>query len=677
MMAVGMLGLLGSLAACGGGAAATTVAGQNPCHSPRPATQPHDWDIPSVFTGPGDTGLPVLQAGGPLPLDAIHAPGYSFEFFTRSFTQGGPRCSPRVPAASLRELFSTRSADVVAQLRADPAVAAALQELQTTIVEEIPELLRELIPDGRIPGLSAIVTLGSEMLFDVHAGLRTPSAPGEQAPNLDTAFQVGSVSKVLTSLGYFREVARGTLSPSDRVSSCVPGFTIRNPYSADEPTLSSLASHTSGLPREPVCGAYSWCSGAENIRMLGFQALKYAPETLSSYSNLGIGLLGHCVANVATRVPSSNRFTNQSQTSPAPPGAYDRYMVSEVLDSLNMTRSGFFGRPAGAPLPCLPDIAPSEEYPSAWADGSNDEVIEANLAHPHVLSPGLALLPVPRDMWGFGWGNAFGGLTTTPRDISRLTRFALQSGNGPMEQAEMSRVVQRWLSPAHELQDGLTSYSAGGFQQVYLNGTRVLVHGGLTAGAGAHIALVPEFGLSVSVFVALNSGSLPDSVAATSVNSLVNALRPLLSALCPHQLPDEVSNFVGRWGPGGALTIYEPDAEHDSVDGSSGCWLRASSELLGMPTPGDMIVSSAEPGQYHLRVYEMLYGEHGGDDPRWPVIWAFRYSPNRQQTDTSCYLQSAVGAEAVGYFVDQGVSGQLGLYMPDHLGATFFQHVAE
>ena len=139
-----------------------------------------------------------------------------------------------------------------------------------------------------------------------------------------------------------------------------------------------------------------------------------------------------------------------------------------------------------------------------------------------------------------------------------------------------------------------------------------------------------------------------------------------------------VDTLLGTWGPGNALKIYPPSAAaSDRDDDGDGCGLRASSQLLPFADEGDLILTTASPEYLELRVYEMLFGEHGAAEPRWPVVWAFNYRPNRARALGSCYLQSAVGAEAVGYFVDQGEGSgpdsPLGLYLPDQFGATFFQ----
>ena len=95
--------------------------------------------------------------------------------------------------------------------------------------------------------------------------------------------------------------------------------------------------------------------------------------------------------------------------------------------------------------------------------------------------------------------------------------------------------VLRWLAPGRLLADGLSSYGRGAFEAVYVNGTFALSKGGLTQGSGTMLLLVPEFGVSVSVFIALNSGSLPDTVASQFIR-------------CPCHAPSRsfVPDAVGR-----------------------------------------------------------------------------------------------------------------------------------
>jgi CubicO group peptidase (beta-lactamase class C family) len=121
--------------------------------------------------------------------------------------------------------------------------------------------------------------------------------------NGDTVFQIGSATKVFTSLLLADMVERGEVALSDPVAKFVPAG-VRIPSRAGHQiTLQDLATQTSGLPRLPSNMApkdpgnpyadysaerlYQFLSGYELTRDIGAQY---------EYSNLGVGLLGHVLS---------------------------------------------------------------------------------------------------------------------------------------------------------------------------------------------------------------------------------------------------------------------------------------------------------------------------------------------------------------------------------------------
>ena len=119
----------------------------------------------------------------------------------------------------------------------------------------------------------------------------------------ETVFELASVTKAFTSLLLADAVTRGEVALSDPVSRYLPP-SVRMPERGGRAiTLHDLATHTSGLPREPsnlqpkdpanpfadytVEQLYQFLSGHELTRDIGSEF---------EYSNLGAGLLGHVLA---------------------------------------------------------------------------------------------------------------------------------------------------------------------------------------------------------------------------------------------------------------------------------------------------------------------------------------------------------------------------------------------
>ena len=132
-------------------------------------------------------------------------------------------------------------------------------------------------------------------------------AAGDPRPlNGDTVFEIGSITKVFTSLLLADMVERGEVELSDPVAKFLPS-TVRVPERrAEQITLEDLATHTSGLPRMPgnVDPSDPDNPFAEYSvdRLYEFLSSYQLPRDIGErfeYSNIGGALLGHALAQRA------------------------------------------------------------------------------------------------------------------------------------------------------------------------------------------------------------------------------------------------------------------------------------------------------------------------------------------------------------------------------------------
>ncbi len=136
----------------------------------------------------------------------------------------------------------------------------------------------------------------------------------DQQVNGDTVFEVGSVTKVFTSLLALDMARRGEVKLDDPVAKHLPERVKVPTYEGKEITLRNLATQDSGLPwnaddldkillRDPkkpslkefkeACDAYT----AEDLyAFLARHKLTNAPGSKFQYSNVGMALLGHAMA---------------------------------------------------------------------------------------------------------------------------------------------------------------------------------------------------------------------------------------------------------------------------------------------------------------------------------------------------------------------------------------------
>jgi D-alanyl-D-alanine-carboxypeptidase/D-alanyl-D-alanine-endopeptidase len=122
----------------------------------------------------------------------------------------------------------------------------------------------------------------------------------------DTLFEIGSVTKVFTSLVLADMVRRGEVSLDDPVAKYLPAGTKVPERGGRQITLVDLATHTSGLPRLPTnmepkdpTNPYADYDAARLYAFLGAYQLPRDIGSKFEYSNLGAGLLGHALSRRA------------------------------------------------------------------------------------------------------------------------------------------------------------------------------------------------------------------------------------------------------------------------------------------------------------------------------------------------------------------------------------------
>jgi CubicO group peptidase (beta-lactamase class C family) len=129
------------------------------------------------------------------------------------------------------------------------------------------------------------------------------SGAGDDRPlDGDTVFQIGSVTKTITTLLLAEMVVRGALRLDDHVAEFLPGG-VSMPERGRAITLRDLATHRSGLPRMPTNfdlhgdpDPYEAYSVEQLYEFLSTYALDREPGARAAYSNLGVALLGRVLA---------------------------------------------------------------------------------------------------------------------------------------------------------------------------------------------------------------------------------------------------------------------------------------------------------------------------------------------------------------------------------------------
>ena len=129
-------------------------------------------------------------------------------------------------------------------------------------------------------------------------------AKGDPRPlNGDTIFEIGSITKVFTSLLLADAVQRHEVALTDPVAKYLPATVTMPQRGGRAITLEDLATHTSGLPRLPSnmtpkdrANPYADYTVEQLYQFLSSYELTRDSGAMYEYSNLSGGLLGHVLA---------------------------------------------------------------------------------------------------------------------------------------------------------------------------------------------------------------------------------------------------------------------------------------------------------------------------------------------------------------------------------------------
>ena len=143
--------------------------------------------------------------------------------------------------------------------------------------------------------------------------------------DVDTVFEIGSITKVFTALLFADMVLRGEVAPDDPAAKFLPASVKMPEFEGTPITLLDLATYTSGLPRmpsnfapkDPEQSLYRLHRRAALRLPVEPQARLQAGQARYEYANLGFGLLGHIAraarAAGAMRSSSSRAFAHRSE----------------------------------------------------------------------------------------------------------------------------------------------------------------------------------------------------------------------------------------------------------------------------------------------------------------------------------------------------------------------------
>jgi CubicO group peptidase (beta-lactamase class C family) len=185
------------------------------------------------------------------------------------------------------------TATVMAMVLGLACASAQVQGSRLADPDEIHDMLVQHIDVQHKSGgmvVGVITKKGREIISYGHFDSSDP-----RVPNGDTLFEIGSVSKVFTSLLLADMVVKGEVKLSDPIAKYLPPSVHVPARSGKQITLLDLATHYSGLPGMP--GNFSWdYSRQQMFEFLSHYDLPRDPGKKYEYSNFAVGLLGEILA---------------------------------------------------------------------------------------------------------------------------------------------------------------------------------------------------------------------------------------------------------------------------------------------------------------------------------------------------------------------------------------------
>ncbi|GAB3493621.1 serine hydrolase domain-containing protein [Amycolatopsis cihanbeyliensis] len=264
-------------------------------------------------------------------------------------------------------------------------------------------LLRRIATEqslGRAPSLVAGVVRDGELVWSGARGF-----VGDAAPDNDTQYRLGSITKSLVAALVMRLRDEGKLDLNDQVDKHLPGTSL------GDRTIAQLLAHTGGLTSESPGSWWERSEGegwGELAAGLTPEQLKHRAGRRFHYSNPGYGVLGEVVARLRGSSWLDALRTEilvplgMSRTSPQPEGKHaEGWAVHPFADVLLPEPAPDAGAmaPAGQLWSTLDDLARW----TAFVGGHTGEVL-----HPDTVAEMREVATVDDgDAWTAGYGLGF------------------------------------------------------------------------------------------------------------------------------------------------------------------------------------------------------------------------------------------------------------------------------
>ncbi len=336
---------------------------------------------------------------------------------------------------------------------------------------KIETLYRDFAEERHIPGIAFGIVVDGALAFAGGIGVQNVETQAPVTP--DSVFRIASMSKSFTAMALLKLRDEGKLHLDEPIVTYVPELADQLYPTRDSApiTVRHLMTMSAGLPQDdPWADRHLDTTPAQFSELLRHGvAFSTPPNTRYEYSNLGYGILGRIVTNVA-QMP------------------YQRYIRENILLPLGMTSSTY-------------DI---------------HEVDPARLAMGYRRLGDQWFADPPLEDGEFG---SMGGLFTTINDFSRYMAFLLsafpprdEDETGPVRRSSAREMQQPWrqrlVAASRATPDAPAFYQGEGYGFGLSCGVDSLLgysvaHGGGLPGYGTFYRLLPDRNIGLVAFANL------------------------------------------------------------------------------------------------------------------------------------------------------------------------------
>jgi len=182
----------------------------------------------------------------------------------------------------------------------EPKVFTSDTDKYAYVKEYMRWFIQKQMDDNEIMGLSVALVDDQKIVWAEGFGYANKAKGIKATPQ--TRYRAGSITKLFTAMATMKLAEEGKVDIDKPLKRYLPAFSVKSRFgSTDGVTPRNIMTHHSGLPSEWLDRMFATnpLMYTELVDEIKNEYVAYKPNTIFSYSNLGVSLLGHAVEKVS------------------------------------------------------------------------------------------------------------------------------------------------------------------------------------------------------------------------------------------------------------------------------------------------------------------------------------------------------------------------------------------